>query len=62
MKLYRKYYRIIGLVIGVIGGVLTPFVPFLIKNKSVPDDMNIYVLLLVRVFGLSVFSSFGLAS
>ena len=49
MKLYRKYYRIIGLVIGVIGGVLTPFVPFLIKNKSVPDDMNIYVLYLLNL-------------
>ena len=30
MKLYRLYYRIIGLVIAVIGGVLTPFIPFLI--------------------------------
>lgn len=49
MKLYRKYYRIIGLIIGVIGGILTPFVPFLIKNKSVPDDMNIYVLYLLNL-------------
>ena len=28
LKLYQKYYRIIGLVIAVVGGILTPFIPY----------------------------------
>ena len=30
MRLYRLYYRIIVLVIAVIGGILTPFIPYLV--------------------------------
>ena len=41
MKLYRRYYRLIGLVIGVIGLVLTPLVPHLIKSE-LPPELNIY--------------------
>ncbi len=42
LKLYRRYYRVIGLVIGVVGMVLTPFIPSLIK-EDVPADTNVYV-------------------
>ncbi len=42
LKLYRKYYRIIGLVIGLAGTVITPFIPHLIKG-DVPSDISIYV-------------------
>ncbi len=48
MKLYRLYYRIIGLVIAVIGSLITPFVPRLI-HESVPDSLNIYILYLLNL-------------
>ena len=40
MGLYRTYYRMIGIFIAVIGGILTPFIPRLISGE-VPDDVNI---------------------
>ena len=43
MKLYRKFYRIIGLVILTIGLLLTPFLPNLISGE-VTADVNLYVL------------------
>ncbi len=48
MKLYRKYYRIIGCVIAVIGLVILPFVPKLIKG-GVPEDLNVFVLYLLNL-------------
>ena len=48
MKLYRKYYRIIGCVIAVIGLIILPFVPNLIKG-SVPDGINIFILYLLNL-------------
>ena len=48
MRLYRIYYRIIGLVIDVIGLVLLPFIPYLAKS-DVPADMNIYILYLLNL-------------
>lgn len=49
MNLYKKYYRIIGLVIAVLGLILTPFIPYLIKD-DIPGDLNIYVLYLLNLF------------
>lgn len=43
MKLYRRYYRIIGLFIGIVGLALTPAVPRLISGE-VPAELSIYVL------------------
>lgn len=54
MGLYRTYYRVIGIVIAVIGGGLTPFIPRLISG-DVPDDVNIYVLYLLNL-GATVLS------
>lgn len=54
MKLYRIYYRVIGLVIAVIGCVLTPFIPKLISG-DVPNGLNIYVLYLLNL-GATVLS------
>lgn len=48
MKLYRTYYRVIGLVIAVVGCALTPFVPHLIKS-DVPAGINIYILYLLNL-------------
>lgn len=49
MKLYRLYYRIIGSIIAVVGVVLTPFVPTLVKG-NLPAELNIYVLYLLNLF------------
>lgn len=54
MKLYRTYYRVIGLVIAVVGCALTPFIPHLIKS-DVPAGLNIYVLYLLNL-GATVLS------
>lgn len=54
MRLYRTYYRIIGLVILLAGAILTPFVPHLIKG-DIPADMNVYVLYLLNL-GATVLS------
>lgn len=48
MRLYRRYYRLIGLVIGVAGLLLTPMIPELIYDK-VPEDMNVYILYLLNL-------------
>ena len=48
MKLYRTYYRVIGLVIAVVGCSLTPFIPYLIKS-DVPAGINIYILYLLNL-------------
>ena len=54
MKLYRTYYRVIGLVIAVVGCVLTPFIPYLLKS-DVPAGINIYILYLLNL-GATVLS------
>lgn len=54
MGLYRKYYRIIGLVIGAAGLLLTPFVPRLISGE-VPGELNIQTLYLMNL-SVTVFS------
>lgn len=43
MKLYRTYYRVIGTVIAIVGMVLTPFIPKLVKG-TIPAELNIYIL------------------
>lgn len=48
MRLYRLYYRVIGLVIAVVGLLLTPFIPNLI-NGDLPPELNIYVLYLLNL-------------
>lgn len=47
LKYYRFIYRVIGVIIAVIGLGIMPFLPFLIKNGEHPDDINIYVLYLI---------------
>lgn len=54
MKLYKVYYRFIGLIIAVIGLILLPFIPKLI-NGDVPNGINIYVLYLLNL-GATVLS------
>lgn len=48
MRLYRMYYRAIGLVIAVVGLLLTPFIPKLISG-GLPPELNIYILYLLNL-------------
>lgn len=48
MKLYKMYYRVIGLVIAVIGIILLPFIPSLIKG-SLPSGVNLYILYILNL-------------
>ena len=48
MNLYKLYYRVIGLIILVIGVCLLPFIPSLIHG-DVPPDVNVYILYLMNL-------------
>lgn len=48
MNLYKRYYRIIGLVVLVAGLVLLPFIPKVIAG-SVPSDINIYTVYVLNL-------------
>lgn len=48
MKLYKIYYRVIGGVILVLGLIICPFIPKLIKS-GVPTDLNVYILYLLNL-------------
>lgn len=48
MRLYKLYYRVIGIVISALGLILLPFIPKLIKS-DVPADINIYILYLMNL-------------
>lgn len=54
MRLYRTYYRAIGLIIAAAGILLTPFIPRLIKGQ-IPDELNLYVLYFLNL-GTTVLS------
>lgn len=43
MALYKKYYRIIGLVILILGMAICPALPYIVKDE-LPADINLYVL------------------
>lgn len=48
MNLYKVYYRVIGAFILLVGILLCPFIPNLIKN-GIPEDINIYILYLLNL-------------
>jgi len=48
MRLYRIYYRVIGVVIAGAGLALTPFIPRLISG-DIPSGINIYILYLINL-------------
>ena len=51
MRLYKIYYRIIGLIVLIAGLIIMPFVPKLISG-TVPDGINIYVLYVLITNGV----------
>lgn len=54
MKLYRTYYRVIGMVIAALGVIALPFIPRLVADE-IPSELNIYVLYLLNL-GCTVLS------
>ena len=48
MNLYKIYYRIIGVVIAIIGIALIPVLPYLIHG-DVPSGINVYILYLLNL-------------
>ena len=61
LKLYQKYYRIIGIVIAVSGIACTPLLPYLIKaDTDIPSELNLYVLYYMNL-GVTVLSYWLLA-
>lgn len=53
MNLYKKVYRIIGIVVFGVGMMVLPFLKYLIKGNA-PADINIYILYLIYVLNTSV--------
>ena len=53
---FRRLYRFIGLIILLIGLLLTPFLPYLIKGET-PEGINLYILFLLYLLN-SVLSYF----
>jgi len=49
LNLYRKLYRIIGVVILTLGMIIFPFIPHLIHGE-VPADINLYALYVMYLF------------
>ena len=49
MSLYKSAYRVIGIVIMVLGLLMAPFLKFFIKG-DVPNDIDIYILYFVYLF------------
>lgn len=56
MALYRTYYRIIGCAILLIGLLITPFIPHLVKG-DIPSGINIYIVYYLNL-SVTVFSYF----
>ncbi len=54
LKLYKYYYRVIGLVILLVGLIICPFIPHLIKS-DLPEDINVYILYIMNLI-TTVFS------
>lgn len=48
LKLYRLYYRFIGIFILIFGILIIPFLPKLISG-NIPSDMNLYILYILNL-------------
>lgn len=50
---YRKVYKVIGIIITVVGIALLPFLPYFIKGDC-PDELNIYILYILYLSNTSI--------
>ena len=58
LKLYRDVYRVLALVVLIMGIVVMPFLPQLIKGEC-PSNINIYLLYLIYLFNSLAVYIFG---
>lgn len=52
MTLYRKFYTVIGITVGVLGAALTPFLQYIIRD--IPDIPHIHLIYLMFVLDSSI--------
>ena len=50
---YKKIYLVVGTIVALIGVLLIPFLPYLIKDK-VPSDINLYFLYLIYLINTCI--------
>lgn len=48
MQLYKVYYRVIGIIVLILGLIICPFIPRLISGE-VPNGINVYILFLLNL-------------
>ncbi len=53
LNLYRKAYLVIGLAISLVGIVIIPFLPLLVKG-SYPADINIYIIYVIQLLNTAL--------
>ncbi len=53
MNFYKSVYRVIGIVVIIVGIAILPFMKYLIKG-SYPSDVNIYILYLIYLFNTAL--------
>ncbi len=49
LRMLRRIYRVIGLIITVAGVILLPFVPYLAKGKEYPEGLNLYIVFAIYI-------------
>lgn len=51
LELYKKTYRAIGIIILIVGGIITPFLPFIIDMDALNGtEINVYALFIIYLF------------
>lgn len=58
MDLYKRVYSIIGTVIGILGIILIPFLPLIIKNENQIPNVNLYYILFLSNSVISYFFTY----
>lgn len=59
MNLFKKIYRIIGVVVFIAGMVITPFLDYIIKDRKGIDNLELIYVLFVVQTAISYFFSYN---
>lgn len=54
LGMYKRFLSVIGLIILIVGIVVTPIVPYLIKDAEYPSEINIYLIYFLYLLNTSV--------
>lgn len=49
LRMLRRIYRVIGMIITATGVILLPFIPYLVKGKEYPEGLNLYVVFAIYI-------------